>query len=255
MEYLSKKKITRKDKFLGEIDRITPWSKLIEEIEPYYPKGERGRPPMGIEKMLRMLIAQQCFGLSDEGMEDALYDSHSIRHFVKFDFQTEDVPDATTLLKFRRLLENHGLMIRIFTAIREHLGEKGLLLRSGTVVDASIISSPSSTKNIEKKRDPEMRQTKKGNEWRFGMKTHIGVDAESGLVHSMVTTAANESDVVHAHALLHGEEKDVFGDSGYQGVEKREENQDQLVRWHIAMKPGKRKALPEAESGRLVRPR
>jgi IS5 family transposase len=253
LEYQSKKKLTRNDKFLGEIERITPWAKLIEEIEPYYPKGERGRPPMGIEKMLRMLIAQQCFGLSDEGIEDALYDSHSIRHFVKFDFQSEEVPDATTLLKFRRLLEKHGLMVRVFSVICAHLGEKGLLLRSGTVVDATIISAPSSTKNKERQRDCEMHQTKKGNDWYFGMKAHIGVDAQSGLVHSLLTTAAHESDVVHAHRLLHGEESDVFGDSGYQGVEKREENRGKPICWHIAMKPGKRRALPQTQSGRISR--
>ena len=251
LEYAAKKKVTRRDRFLGEIDAVTPWPALLAEVEPFYPKGEgRGRPPIGVERMLRMYIAQQCFGLSDEGTEDALYDSQAIRSFVGIDLNREAAPDATTLLKFRRLLETHKLTERIFAAINVHLAVKGLMLREGTVVDATIIAAPSSTKNRDGERDPEMHQTKKGNQWYFGMKAHIGVDAESGLIHTVVTTAANVSDVTQAHALLHGEETTVFGDAGYQGVEKREENQNTDVTWHVALRPGKRRALPDTESGR-----
>lgn len=252
LEYAAKKKVTRRDRFLGEIEAVTPWSALIAEIEPFYPKGDgRGRPPIGLERMLRMYIAQQCFGLSDEGTEDAIYDSQAVRGFIGIDLNREAAPDATTLLKFRRLLEKHELTKRVFSAINEHLTQKGLLLREGSVVDATIIAAPSSTKNQTGERDPEMHQTKKGSQWHFGMKAHIGADAESGLVHTLVTTPANTNDVTQAHALLHGEESVAFGDAGYQGVEKREENRTPDIKWHVAMRPGKRKALPNDELGRI----
>lgn len=184
LEYAAKKKMTRRDRFLGEIEAVTPWSALIAEIEPFYPKGDgRGRPPIGLERMLRMYIAQQCFGFSDEGTEDAIYDSQAVRGFIGIDLNREAAPDATTLLKFRRLLEKHELTKRVFSAINEHLTKKGLMLREGSVVDATIIAAPSSTKNQTGERDPQMHQTKKGNQWHFGMKAHIGADAESGLVH------------------------------------------------------------------------
>ena len=253
LEYAAKKKVTRRDRFLGEIDAVTPWAALVAEVEPFYPKGDgRGRPPMGVNRMLRMYIAQQCFGLSDEGIEDAIYDSQAIRGFVGVDLTREAAPDATTLLKFRRLLETHQLTERIFAAINVHLAVKGLMLKEGTVVDATIIAAPSSTKNQDGERDPAMHQTKKGNQWHFGMKAHIGADADSGLVHTVVTTAANVSDVTQAHALLHGDETTVFGDAGYQGVEKREENQHTDVTWHVAMRPGKRKVLPQTSYGRML---
>jgi IS5 family transposase len=252
MEYAAKKKVTRRDRFLAEIDAVTPWAALVAEVEPHYPKGEgRGRPPIGVERMLRMYIAQQCFGLSDEGAEDAIYDSQSIRQFIGVDLSREAAPDATTLLRFRRLLEEKQLTQRIFVAINEHLAAKGLLLKEGTVVDATIIAAPSSTKNKDGERDPEMHQTKKGNQWHFGMKAHIGVDAASGLTHSIKATAANESDVANAHAVLHGDEKIVIGDAGYQGVEKRAENRDRPVTWHVALRPGKRRALLKTRLGRL----
>lgn len=253
LEYAAKKKQTRRDRFLAEIEAVTPWSALLAEIEPFYPKGEgRGRPPIGAERMLRMYVAQQCFGLSDEGIEDAIYDSQAIRSFVRIDLSREGAPDATTVLKFRRLLEQRGLTRRIFDAINAHLAHKGLLLREGTIVDATIIAAPPSTKNRQGSRDPEMHQTKKGNDWHFGMKAHIGVDAESGLTHSVVATAANVSDVTQAHALLHGAEQDVFADAGYQGVAKREEHRERRVKWHVAMRPGKRRALPGSALGRLL---
>jgi IS5 family transposase len=252
LEYAAKKKVTRRDRFLSEIEAVTPWSALVAEIEPFYPKGEgRGRPPIGLDRMLRMYIAQQCFGLSDEGTEDAIYDSQAIRGFVGIDLNREAAPDATTLLKFRRLLEQHQLTERIFAAINVHLAVKGLMLKEGTVVDATIIAAPSSTKNQDGKRDPEMHQTKKGNQWYFGMKAHIGADADSGLTHTLVTTPANVSDVTQAHALLHGDEQIAFGDAGYQGVEKREENRESKTRWHVALRPGKRKALTDTAQGRL----
>lgn len=229
LEYAAKKKVTRRDRFLAEIEAVTPWAALLEQIEPHYPKGGgRGRPPRGLERMLRMYIAQQCFGLSDEGVEDALYDSQAIRNFVGIDLSREMAPDATTLLRFRRLLETHGLTERVFSAINTHLAERGLLLREGTVVDATIIAAPSSTKNQKGERDPQMHQTKKGNQWHFGMKAHIGVDAVSGLVHTVVTTAANVNDVTQAHRLLHGKERYALGDAGYQGVEHREEADPKL---------------------------
>ena len=252
LEYAAKKKRTRRDRFLAEIEAVTPWAALIAEIAPFYPKGEGpGRPPIGLERMLRMYIAQQCFGLSDEGIEDALYDSQAIRRFVGIDLGRESAPDATTLVKFRRLLEAHKLTERIFEAIKTHLADKGLLLREGTIVDATLIAAPPSTKNAEKKRDPEMHQTKKGNQWYFGMKAHIGVDADSGLTHTLVTTAANLGDVTQAHALLHGQEQEVYADAGYQGVEKRPENEGKTLTWHVAMKRGKRKALPNTRWGKL----
>jgi len=252
LEYAAKKKVTRRDRFLAEIEAVTPWSALVATIEPFYPKGEgRGRPPIGLERMLRMYIAQQCFGLSDEGTEDGIYDSQAIRGFVGIDLAREAAPDATTLLKFRRLLEQHQLTERIFATINAHLADKGLLLKEGTVVDATLIAAPSSTKNQSEGRDPEMHQTKKGNEWHFGMKAHIGVDVQSGLVHTLVTTAANVNDVTQAHQLLHGKERVAFGDAGYQGVDKREENQGSRVKWFVALRPSKRRALPDTELGRL----
>jgi IS5 family transposase len=252
LEYGSKKKVTRRERFLSEIDAVTPWGVLEAELEKHYPRsGGRGRPPIGLKRMLRMYVAQQCFGLSDEGIEDALYDSQAIRQFVGLDLGRESAPDATTLLKFRHLLEEKGLTKRIFEVINGHLAQKGLLMREGTIVDATLMAAPSSTKNAEGKRDPEMHQVKKGNQWYFGMKAHVGVDMASGLVHTVVGTAANVSDVTQAYALLHGEEQAVLGDAGYQGVHKREENRGKSVDWHVAMRPGKRKVLPKDEHGVL----
>ncbi|KAI5912041.1 IS5 family transposase [Azoarcus sp. PA01] len=253
LEYAAKKKLTRRDRFLAEIEAVTPWSALVAELEPHYPKGEgRGRPPIGLERMLRMYVAQQCFGLSDEGIEDAVYDSQSIRRFIGIDLARESAPDATTLLKFRRLLETHGLTRKIFETINAHLAQKGLMMREGTIVDATLIAAPPSTKNREQARDPEMHQAKKGKQWHFGMKAHIGVDADSGLVHTLVGTAANVADVTQAHALLHGDETDVLGDAGYQGVHKRDENKGLSIDWHVAMRPGKRKALGTSRLDRLL---
>ena len=252
LEYATKKKVTRRERFLAEIEVITPLSAMVAQLEPFYPKGKGpGRPPIRLEKMLRMYVAQQCFGLSDEGIEDAVYDSHAIRQFVGIDLARESAPDATTLLKFRRLLEQQGLTRTLFQTINAHLADKGLMLREGTIVDATIVAAPPSTKNRAKARDPEMHQTKKGKQWHFGMKAHIGTDADTGLVHTLVGTPANVADVTQTHALLHGQETHVFADAGYQGAHKREETRHRPVKWHIAMKAGKRRALPATESGQL----
>ena len=240
LEFAAKKKLTRRERFLREIDAVTPWADLLAKIEPFYPKGQgRGRPPIGLRRMLRMYVVQQCLGLSDEGIEDAVYDSQSIRGFIGIDLAREAAPDATTLLKFRRLLETHSLTQAIFEAINAHLAAKGLLMREGSVVDATLISAPSSTKNDSGTRDPEMHQTKKGNTWHFGMKAHIGADLSSGLVHTVVGTAANVNDVTVGNALLHGQETEVFADAGYQGADKREDATG--ANWHVAMKPSVRR--------------
>ena len=253
LEYASKKKLTRRDRFLAEIEAVTPWAILDKTISPFYPSsGGRGRPPIGLGRMLRMYIAQQCFGLSDEGIEDALYDSQAIRRFVGIDLGRESAPDATTLLNFRHLLESHHLTESIFNTINGHLAEKGLFLREGTIVDATLIAAPPSTKNEAGKRDPEMHQSKKGNQWHFGMKAHIGVDAHSGLVHTVIGTAGNISDVSQAQDLLHGEEQAAFGDAGYQGIEKRPESAEASVTWHVAERPSKVKKLAGTSLGDLV---
>jgi IS5 family transposase len=252
-KYALKKKQTRRDVFLSQIEAITPWAALIAQLEPFYPKGRGpGRPPIGLERMLRMYVAQQCFGLSDEGIEDALYDSQAIRRFVGIDLSRESAPDATTVLHFRHLLEKHGLTKRLFETVNAHLAQRGLIMREGTIVDATLIAAPPSTKNRDKSRDPQMHQTKKGKQWHFGMKAHIGADAQSGLVHTVLSTAANVGDVTQAHALLHGQETDVLGDAGYQGVEKRQENKASKHIWHIAMRPGKRRVLGTDRLGNLM---
>jgi IS5 family transposase len=254
LEYAGKKRQTRREKFLAEMDKVVPWGRLEALIEPHYPSSGRvGRPPVGMPRMLRMYFLQQWYSLSDEGLEDAIYDSQAMRDFVGIDLAREQVPDATTLLKFRRKLEDKQLTAAIFEQVNAHLGERGLLMREGTLVDATIIAAPPSTKNRDKARDPEMHQAKKGNQWHFGMKAHIGVDAESGLVHSVHATPANESDVAHTHELLHGQEERVHADAGYTGVDKREEiSKAQAegtiradIQWHVATKRGLIKAMPE----------
>lgn len=245
-EFAGKKKVTRREKFLAEMETVVPWSRLVALIEPHYPTGRRGRPPIGIERMLRIYFLQQWYGLADEALEDAVYDSQAMRLFAGIDLSVEGVPDATTLLKFRHLLEAHALTAQILAEVSAHLSERQLLMREGTIVDATIIAAPPSTKNRARARDPEMHQTQKGNAWHFGMKAHIGVDADSGLVHSVTATAANVADIAQTAALLHGQEKVGFADAVYQGVEKRPEMAAHAkVQWHIAAKRGKIKALPE----------
>ena len=223
IEYSFRKKKTKREEFLEIMDEIIPWGEWVGVIEPYYPKGKRGRPPMGIEKMLRMYLLQIWFNLSDSATEDAIYDSYAMRKFTGIDFMTEAVPDETTLCKFRHLLEANGLNKLFFDAINRVMVQTGHMMKGGTIVDATIINAPSSTKNAEKARDPEMHQTKKGNEWKFGMKCHIGVDAGSGLVHTITVTAANEHDITQAAALIREDDEVVYGDSGYLGIQKRPE--------------------------------
>lgn len=246
-EFATKKKTTRREKFLARMEEVIPWVKLLAVIQPHYPKGERGRPPIGLERMLRVYFLQQWYGLADEALEDALYDSQALQSFARIDLSAEGVPDATTLLKFRRLLETHDLCKGLFEAINADLTARGLLLREGTLVDATLIAAPSSTKNKEKQRDPEMHQTKKGNQWYFGMKAHIGADRDSKLVHSVVVTAANVADVTQTTQLLHGEERQVHADAGYTGVEKRPEIVvlGRSIDWQIARKPGSIQTMVE----------
>ena len=249
-EYAGKRKQTRKELFLIEMDRVVPWKGLIALIEPHYPKGEGGRPAYPLMSMLRVHLMQNWFGYSDPAMEEALYETTILRQFAGLSL--ERIPDETTILNFRRLLEKHELAAGILAVINGYLGDRGLSLRQGTIVDATLINAPSSTKNKDGKRDPEMHQTKKGNQWYFGMKAHIGADAQSGLVHTVKGTAANVNDVVEANGLLHGDETNVFGDAGYQGAHKRPDAKDGVT-WHVAMRPGKRRVLDmKRESHRLI---
>ena len=212
------RKPTRREQFLNEMDKIIPWDELCEVIEPYYPKPEgAGRPPVGLERMLRIHFLQHWFNLSDPAVEEVLYDSRAMRRFVGIDLGREPAPDETTVCKFRHLLEAHNLGDQLFALIAEYLQENGLKVSTGTIVDATIIDAPSSTKNKDGKRDPEMHQTKKGNQWYFGMKAHIGVDSKSKLIHSVAATAANAHDSQLLPDLLHGEETRVYGDSAYTG--------------------------------------
>ena len=231
-EYAGKRKQTRKELFLIEMDQVVPWKGLIALIEPHYPKGEGGRPAYPLMAMLRVHLMQNWFGYSDPAMEEALYETTILRQFAGLSL--ERIPDETTILNFRRLLEKHELAAGILAVINGYLGDRGLSLRQGTIVDATLINAPSSTKNKDGKRDPEMHPTKKGNQYYFGMKAHIGVDDESGLVHSVVGTAANVADVTQVDKLLHGKENMVGADAGYTGVEKRPEHEDREVIWQIA---------------------
>lgn len=231
-EYAGKRKQTRKELFLIEMDQVVPWKGLIALIEPHYPKGEGGRPAYPLMAMLRVHLMQNWFGYSDPAMEEALYETTILRQFAGLSL--ERIPDETTILNFRRLLEKHELAAGILAVINGYLGDRGLSLRQGTIVDATLINAPSSTKNKDGKRDPEMHPTKKGNQYYFGMKAHIGVDDESGLVHSVVGTAANVADVTQVDKLLHGKENMVGADAGYTGVEKRPEHEGREVIWQIA---------------------
>jgi transposase, IS5 family len=212
------RKRTRRDEFLSQMDQVVPWVKLCALVEPFYPKGEgAGRPTVGLERMLRIYFLQHWFNLSDPAVEESLYDSASMRQFVGIDLGREAAPDETTVCKFRHLLEKHRLGKAIFAEVNAHLKSQGMKLSTGTIVDASIINAPSSTKNKDRRRDPEMHQTKKGNEWFFGMKAHIGVDSRSKLIHSVVASAANVHDSQALPYLLHGKERRVWGDSAYRG--------------------------------------
>ena len=219
------RKPTRRDVFLAEMDQVVPWSELCAVVAPYYPKDPEpdaaGRRPVGLERMLRIHFLQQWYALSDPAVEEALYDSAAMRRFVGIDLGQEGAPDETTVCKFRHLLERHGLADELFAAVNVCLDKHGLKLSQGRIVDATILAAASSTKNQGKARDPEMHQTKKGQQWYFGMKAHIGVDEATGRVHTVVNTAANVADVTVVANLLHGKERHVFGDAGYIGAQKR----------------------------------
>lgn len=211
------RKITRRERFLAEMEVVVPWSALCALIEPHYPRAGNGRPPIGVERMLRIHLLQHWFNLADEAMEEALYDSAALRRFAHIDLGAAPVPDATSLLRFRHLLERHELGAAIFAEVGRLLPARGLKLSAGSIVDATLIAAPSSTKNERRERDPEMKQTRKGNQWHFGMKLHVGSDAQTGLVHSATVTSANVHDKHALPQLLHGRERRVYGDRGYQG--------------------------------------
>jgi transposase, IS5 family len=245
-------KRTRKRQFLDEMERVVPWSELTALIEPHYTKKSSvGRPPFALASMLRIHFLQQWFALSDPAMEEALFDVPLFREFAQLPSGVARLPDESTILRFRHLLEQHGLAEKILAAVNDTLSSKGLLLRSGSVVDATLIAAPSSTKNSTGTRDPEMHQTKKGNQWHFGMKAHIGADLSSGLVHTVVGTAANVNDVTVGNALLHGDETDVFADAGYRGADKRPDAT--AATWHVAMRPSERRRWKKVPRiGRLL---
>ncbi|GED47304.1 MULTISPECIES: IS5 family transposase [Halomonadaceae] len=256
-EHQNKKKVTRRERFLAQMESLVPWQRLIDALSPsYFPNaaGKRGRPPIGLERMLRIYFLQQWYALADEALEDAIYDSQAMRDFVGIDLAIESVPDATTLLRFRHLLEKHALTQRIFEEINAHLAEKGLFMREGTIVDATIVAAAPSTKNKAKQRDPEMKQTRKCNQWYFGMKAHIGVDAVTGLTHTVVATSANVADVTMADHLVRDDDKRVHADAGYIGMGKRlgEEKDAEDSRCCIAAKRGGIKKMEESPMKELL---
>jgi IS5 family transposase len=227
-----KGKVTRRERFLAEMDAVIPWPHLLRLIEPHYPKAGNGTQPMPMERMLRIYFMQNWFNLSDPAVEDALYDSESMRRFAGIELAEDAVPDETTILRFRHLLEKYALTEAIFAQVRTLLEQKRLLLKSGTIVDATIIAAPPSTKNAEHARDPEMHQTKKGKDWHFGMKAHVGTD-KRGIVHSLSTTPANVADISELPNLLHGEERELFGDQAYWSEFHRQCAQGSSIRYRV----------------------
>jgi len=236
--------VTRRERFLAEMDAVIPWQRLMARIEPHYPKAGAGRQPLGLEKMLRIYFLQQWFNLSDPAAEDAIYDSESMRRFARVELSDDVVPDETTILRFRHLLEEHGLTAGIFEEIQGLLEEKRLLLRSGTIVDATIIAAPSSTKNASETRDPEMKQTRKGKNWHFGMKLHIGTDRR-GIVHTVLATNAAAADITQLPDLLHGQEREVFGDQAYWKEADRQTFEARGVRYRMNRRPKAKQPLSE----------
>jgi IS5 family transposase len=232
LAWSNKGKVTRRERFLAEMNAVIPWQRLLALIEPHYPKAGNGTQPLPMERMLRIYFMQNWFNLSDPAAEDALYDSESMRRFAGIELAEDAVPDESTILRFRHLLEKHQLTERMFAEIRTLLEEKRLLLKSGTIVDATIIAAPPSTKNAEQARDPEMRQTRKGQQWHFGMKAHVGTD-KRGTVHSLATTDAAASDISQMHQLLHGEESEVLGDQAYWSETHRQSAQALGIRYRI----------------------
>jgi len=236
LAYDNKKKKTRREKFLEEMDKVIPWDELLQDIKEYYPKAGNGRQPIPLARMLRIYFMQQWYGLSDPAMEDALYDIESMRRFADIDIGNDEVPDETTILHFRHLLEKYELTKKIFEKTKRYLSEKGLLLKEGTIVDATIINAPTSTKNQSNTRDKEMHQTKKGNQWYFGMKTHVGTDTGKGLVHSVVVTDAAVHDSQVMDELLHGEEQAVYGDRAYTSEKRKADYEARGIKWRVNRK-------------------
>lgn len=221
IEYGNRRRVTKREEFLNKMETVIPWGKWISVIEPHYPSGKRGRRPQEIDKMLRMYLLQNWFNLSDEGVEDAIYDSYAMKRFMGLNFDSnEQVPDATTLCKFRKLLNDHQITELLFAEVKEVLSAEGKMVHGGTIVDATIISSPDSSKNAKGEKDPEMHAVRKGNKWYFGMRSHIGVDPLYGFVHTVVSTSANESEVKVASRLLREDDKVVYGDAGYLKMER-----------------------------------
>jgi IS5 family transposase len=251
IEYGNRRRVSRREQFLETMDATIPWSEWVAVIEPFYYDGKKGRKPKPVETMLRMYLLQAWFSLSDEGVEDAIYDSYAMRKFMDLDFGTEQVPDATTLLHFRHLLEKHDLGEKLLASQNEVFDAHGWIMRGGSIVDATIIAAPSSTKNATGTRDPEMHQTKKGNQWYFGMKAHIGVDAGTGYVHSVTATAANVHDLDETVNLVRPDDEVVYTDAGYQGVEKRPEvaGDEHLsgVEFRVAARKGRLKTMAEPD--------
>ena len=256
LDYLAKRKITKKERFLAEMEQVVPFARLAAVIEPHYPKvgAKGGRPPKALAMMLRVYMVQNWFGYSDPGMEEALYDIEALRRFVGVRLNDADIPDETTILNFRRLLESHQLTDALFAAINAHLNEKGLILKSGTIVDATIIHAPPSTKNEDKARDPEMSSTHKHGQWYFGMKAHIGVDADSGAAHTVEGSTASLHDSQKMGDCLHGEEEGVLGDSAYGSKEKAEAlaKQGTILLTPIKAKPGRKLHVLEKQANRLI---
>ena len=253
-ELTTARKQTKRGKFLAEMEAVVPWQVLLNLIEPSYPMISKkgGRPPYPLSTMLRIHLLQQWYSLSDPAMEEALIEVPTMRRFAGIELISDRIPDETTILAFRHLLEKHELGEQIFETVKAHLSAQGMTMRQGTIVDATLIAAPSSTKNKAGKRDPEMHQTKKGNQWYYGMKVNIGVDKDSGLIHSVVTTAANVHDLTPTAELLHGDEDVVYSDAGYLGIAKRPEMAGTAAEFRVAMRPGKRRALPNTPDGRLL---
>jgi IS5 family transposase len=255
IEYASRRRKTKREEFLCMMDAVMPWEEAVAIIEPYYFKGKRGRPPIGIETMLRMYLLQTWFNLSDEGVEDAIYDSYAFRSFMGIDFARQQAPDATTLCKFRHMMEQHGLGKAVFDGISRFLEDNGRMMRGGTIVDATIIDAPPSTKNAKGARDPEMHQSKKGNEWFFGMKAHVGVDAATGYAHTLTGTAANVADIAETHKLVRKDDHVCWADAGYLGIDKRAEvaGDEHLagIEWRVNRRRSTLKK--QYEGGELIR--
>lgn len=247
LAYSEKKKVTRREQFLSVMDQVTPWAALEALIEPFYAKAGNGRRPMPLGVMLRIYFMQQWFALSDPGMEDALYDSSAMQRFASLELGRDAIPDETTILHFRHLLERHNLTQQLFDAVRDLLQDKGILVKSGTITDATIIHASSSTKNRDQARDGEMSSTKKGSTWHFGMKAHVGACSKSGLVHTLETSTASVHDSQKAAALLHGEEAEIYGDKAYADEKRRQEYRARGVKWRVCLKAKRGRALSERD--------